>query len=676
MAVWEKNAPRIFAFLSLMVLFLPPLTALADEVATSQDVQTFIQRAKLAAEIFMQESFQLRMQYEYSGRFLNPLEKEKLRELAGSTTAGLQQIANDQRKLKRQVEDYQGGDWEQRYGKTGLWRQVHNDIYATELAKCRIDYYSALAAEQPERNEILLKILGRIDSLNQTYKQSGPTIIKGKVLALLGTTQPSYKTLAVREFESFAEYSDILQPVSAAVEKIKLTDLAEPNELNALVEILGQSSFDTYPELILSLMFLQRRHDPAGLEETLKIWPQAQGILGPLALADLSHRIATNQNLTQTSAIEAELAAYAAWQEKPYEYRELLERLAESEKTRTSLTVYVAAVSLAESEPVRSTGLLIEAAQLQQKQPSELLELFPAQIASQASYLAYSLFVYEPNQCRIVLEVFDSYATLAKGKMLEELEYLYATVLKDCGQVDKSTELLQKIAEKSSGHWAEVAKLELMAQTIHGKKYEPQRINGLLERFKNSIVQSRNCDYAPEAMHLLAEAVVALEQFAEDDSGFVSNCKELARFCFDCLEGDLKQKAALLLVEVSVFQLPQQSALADFEQFLESLAEDNMHDNVDFIRCSARLAIAQQKFDIAAKLWSEIAQITKDDTAAAGTRTWKWWRAKYYELYCWANHDPAQKQQIIHNLEVLQNSFSGIPAVWDEKLDRLKQEIK
>jgi tetratricopeptide (TPR) repeat protein len=319
---------------------------------------------------------------------------------------------------------------------------------------------------------------------------------------------------------------------------------------------------------------------------------------------------------------------------------------------------------------------LLEAAALQQKQPSELLELFPAQIASQASYLAYNLFTDEPNQCQIVLEVFDSYAALAKDKMLEELEYLYAAILKDCGQVDKSIELLQKIAEQSFGHWAEAAKLELIAQTIRGKKYEPQQINDLLERFKNSIAQSRDCNYALEAMHLLIEAVAAVEQFAKDDSGFVSNCKELARFCFDCLEGSPKQKAALLLIEVSAIQLPQQGALADFEQLLESLAEDNMSDDVGFIRCSARLAIAQQKFETAAKLWSKIAQITKDDTTASGARTWKWWRAKYYELYCWANYDPAQKQQIIHNIEVLQNSFSGIPMVWDEKLSRLKQEIK
>ncbi|MCJ7691890.1 MAG: hypothetical protein MUO22_00545, partial [Sedimentisphaerales bacterium] len=466
MTVWEKNAPRIFAFLSLMVLFLPPLIALADEPATLQDVQVLAQRADLAAEAFMQKSFQLRMQYEYSGDFLSAIARESLRELAETASESLQQIANDQRKLKRQIEDYRGIDWEQRYGATGLWRQLHNDIYATELAKCQIDYYSAVAAEQPKRNEILLKILSRIDSLNQTYKQPGPTIIKGKVLALFGMTQLSYKTLAIKEFDAFADYSDMLRPANAAVEKIKLTGLAEPNELDALVEILGQSPFDTYPELILSLMFLQRRHDPDGLEETLKIWPQAQSILGSLALADLFDQIARRQDLEEISSLEAELAAYAAWQEKPYEYRELLGRLVESEKTRTPLTVYIAAVSLAESEPARSAGLLIEAAYLQQKQPNELLELFPAQIAAQASYLAYNLFTYEPNQCQIVLEVFDSYAALAKGKMLEELEYLYATVLKDCVRVDKSTELLQKIAEKSSRHWSEAAKLELIAQTV------------------------------------------------------------------------------------------------------------------------------------------------------------------------------------------------------------------
>ena len=75
------------------------------------------------------------MQYEYSGKFLTQEDKENLRKLAKRASDDLHTIAENLQKLKQQIEDYQGEDWDERYGVTGLWQKLSIDLYATKLSK-------------------------------------------------------------------------------------------------------------------------------------------------------------------------------------------------------------------------------------------------------------------------------------------------------------------------------------------------------------------------------------------------------------------------------------------------------------------------------------------------------------------------------------------------------------
>jgi hypothetical protein len=155
------------------------------------------------------------------------------------------------------------------------------------------------------------------------------------------------------------------------------------------------------------------------------------------------------------------------------------------------------------------------------------------------------------------------------------------------------------------------------------------------------------------------------------------NCKKLAQFCCDCLEGQLKQRAGLLLVEISVFPATRtEKELSGFEEMLHNIAKAGLSNDIDFIRCRARVLAEQGKFHKAAELWSEIAKIRKEELASSNRRSWKWWRARFYELACLAELPQANKQQLRHIIEVLENSFSDIPPLWAEKLSLLKQAQK
>jgi hypothetical protein len=744
-----KRTAKIATVLS--VVFLS--SALADALPTAEDINSLAENAKLTTDTFMQQSFRLRMQYEFSGRFLTDDDKENLYKLAQSAVDKLRAVVEKQETLKHQIEDYKGDDWDARYGSTGLWRKLSADIYTTKFSKFEIDYYLALASEQPQRDKILHLILGEIDSLGQSGRRFGPNLTRGRVLAQLAQTEPSYKDAAVGEFEAFDIYSDIYLPTAAAIEKMKLLGRADTNQLNILVKTLRSNWNGSYLELILSLMVLQRQYDSEGFEKTVSLWPQTKDFIGSLILADLANRISQRQtieeNLEQISVFEAELAVQAAWKDETKKYQKLLSCFANTEKFQTPLILYAAAAKLTESSPTKAVNLLIKVSRLQQQQKSDKLNIESYKIAEQAAQLAYSLFAKDPCNCSVAIDAFDNYFTIAAGRIDEELEYLYSSILRNCGRVEESKRLLQEIADSSANPWNRRAKLDLILQQMHQNHEQqtsqdelleqlggfilncPGRDNNdsaicaealniycrsLLERADASsaqkvldilseaeVVRGVKLDYfrakafqqigeleqavhymvsaiifdsgslAPEAALLLSEVVERIEQFetqAEDFDKMLNDCIELAEFSNKSLDS---RQTALLFVEFLVFTADdEQGRLMKAENLLNTLAEETYSGDVDFVRCRARLLTEQGKFEAAAELWVKLCEMRKDELPLTNQRSWKWWRAKYYELYCWSKLPQTRKAAVVHSIEILENSFHNIPPLWAEKLGLLK----
>ncbi len=112
----------------------------------------------------MQESFTLRMKYEYYGQFVDKTDKDELTELSEEDGLKLSEIIRIQRALKEKIELYDGSDWDARYGSTGLWRKLFADLQTALLTKCQIDFYSAITCWPVEKEKILRRILAEINS--------------------------------------------------------------------------------------------------------------------------------------------------------------------------------------------------------------------------------------------------------------------------------------------------------------------------------------------------------------------------------------------------------------------------------------------------------------------------------------------------------------------------------
>ena len=728
----------------------------ADVTVTIEDINSLVTTAKSSYDVFIRQSLLLRMQYEYSGQFLTQDDKDHLHEIAKKASNQLEANLKDQQSLKQKIEEYKGQDWDAKYGVTGLWRKLSAGIYATILGKCETDYYLALTAEQQRKANILQAIITQTNSLNQIQDTSHSHFLKAKALALLSREQPAYKLLAKKEFDELTAREDIQEATffKAAIERIKLVNSAEPNQLNTLVKQLTENHFEGDTELILFLAFLQRKYDPAGFEKTVEIFAQTQDFIGTVILSDLSSRLEQKQELEKTGVFEAELAAKAIWANQTQNNNALLDSLLNIDRFRTPLILYVSAVKSAPISAKRTVELLVEASRLQKTDKSDSLDIEADKIAEQAARLAYNIFIDDPNKCQTALKAFENYYEMADAQKDQELEYIFSSLLNDCGNPEKSREILRKIANYPAGNYRSRARLDLIAQQMHQTQNEnQQQRNELLKQLRdfilsccgqdensNSIrreaislycqtlleygdgssaqkvltileqaeatggiradlykskalqqlgrldesahymllaIRLNSSSLATEAKGLLLEITEQIDYLqlqVNDFEKMMQECKELAEFCHKSLNS---RQSGLILAEISLFAAGEEKDnLSKVDKLLGELTAEGNTVDLDFNRCRARLLCEQDRFNESGQLWSELARILKSEPASSHQQSWRWWRAKFYELYCLAQLSPIQKEKVLHTIEVLENSFQNIPPLWAEKLESLKHRCQ
>jgi len=731
------------------VLLLPVGMSFGETLPTAVAIDVLARSAREIVDGFMAKSFDLRMGYEFDGGFVGGGDREKLSGLARAASSELEDIAERQKKLKRQIEDYEGADWESRYGATGLWRKASAGVYATLLGGCEIDFYAALTILGRAREPVLRRILARLDVLVQLRDTAHVHLLRIKVLALSARMDSAYLESARKIFDSFSQRSDVSESIALRLEleRIKMFGVAGPGQLESLGRRIAESKSAGDRELVLSFAFLQRRLSPGLFEGTLAKWPDIEQTLGSLLLANLSRR-SGGRRLEKLAVFEAELAVQSAWRSDASEHNTLLEDLMKVERFETPLIFYVSAVSVAGDQPGRVVGLLMKASRLQHAGRSERLGIGADEIARQAARLAYSSLGRGPEHCELVLGAFANYVEIAARDIDEESEYLYSGVLSSCGQTERARKLLREIAYRSSGRLRNRARLDLVIMAMEAREHENESGRerllrdlaiilrasesgaklrteaagiycGLLGELKDegealevvgllsgidimgetnlsvckskafqrlgrldksarcllTAIASGGCESAAEAVELLREVTERIEQF-EGQAVLLDDCRKLAEFCYGCLDGRARGAAGLFLVETSVLSGKSSKKLSELERIVEDVGKEGMAGELDLTRCRARVLAEGGRFGEAAGLWARVGANRLSESTGAGDRSWKWWRAKYNELYCWARIEGTKSKDVLHTIEVLENSISDIPTLWAEKFGGMKEQLQ
>ena len=668
----------------LLTISLPALAA--ESLPTAQDISDAAQKAKQTYDSFFSRTFRIRMQYEYSGRFLNQQDKDTLFNVAQQISADLEQIANTQIAMKKEIESYQKDDWETLFGQTGFWRKLSSDLLNTQAGKLEIDYCLARIAGSRE------------------------------------TDQQFFKILVKSGMSSCA-------PIKASLKKIKDLGPSEPTELEEIARSLAKSDCSDNPEMLLTLAILQNKYAPDSLQNAISHHSQTGDFFGKILLADLS----SGSDINSLNQITAELAAYAASTTNFPEHKELLMAIAEANKLKTPGTLCIAGSSLVKFDPVKAIEFLMESSDLQFRQNEPLLDIDAGGTAEYAARLAYDNFSQNIIDCNLALAAFNNYTRIASDKMTEEMRYLYGEILFDCGKTQEASEIFTKLYDVSKSIWHDKASLQLLKMKINAGQNDtlPQLRNlilnctgqdeqkrslrleamdlycrtaiardsnnfavqvlnlldtaeqtpglqydlfkaqalyqsGRLEesaRYMSKAIIDDSGSIAPVAAHIVSTIFDKIELWQKDANDFnelLQNCHTLAVFANKSAN---TYQTALLLAEVLLLE----GKTVDY-----SLPSNNENDPI-WLCVTARLLMTQEKFEQSAKLWAGIAESKRNESTGRNQKSYGWWQAKFYELDCLAKSPQADKQNIAHAIDVLLGSYPQIPAPWAEKFDLLKK---
>jgi len=453
-----------------------------------------------------------------------------------------------------------------------------------------------------------------------------------------------------------------------------------------------------------------------------------------LVLDDLQQRYNKDKfadvNSLPVTAFEAELAAGAA-QGELKTYEPIFEQLITAPRFRTPALLFTVGQAIIETSPDKTTRLSIEASRLMKEKPDRMLIMSAASMAKFAIAATGRRYKVNSDDCPLTIEAYDNYLSIADPNGdadFNNIEYFYTSVLDSCGRENQSKQLLEKIAAAPGGyqnnakfalisrqlqqpqtrtekHALAVQLAELIpnislkssesrdlrygaiylycqtliedANTQSAQKvldildasewiprqefFKAQAFQqlGQLEKsayFMSHAIDANDNSIAPQVILLLSEIIDKIELWQQDANDFntmLKNCVALAEFADKSVNSE---QADIILAEISILN-GKKISFAD--------ETDN-----GWLRPRARLLMAQGDFNQAALVWSKIAELKRNDPA----QRYNWWQAKYYELDCLAKAPQADKQNIVHTIEVLQSSHADIPAPWAKKLNLLKQQ--
>ena len=519
-----------------VIVLLCVQSSLAEPLPTSEAIREVISTANMDWEKFENESFMPRMQLELSGRLLNDNDKASFCEFADSIRDELDRNIIQQQAILEQIEKYEGRDWEQLYGATGMWRRLAASIEKTRLNKAKIDYYLALVCAGPQQQKALEEILSKLHS-------PSADILIAKILCSLSRIDEKYREPAEKQFSKMKTRSNWshCEAIEALMEQIKCLGPCEPNELNNLTQAFLQSDCKNDREIMLSLAILQRRFCPDELQKTLSQYPETVTLLGKLLLNELSAQSnAPEVNFASISPIDADIAAATAWQTLlrlryegqayPQRYAELITKLADSNRFQTPAVLYAAANLYQETRPQKAVELLIKASEIHKKQPDTLFKKTAEEMAEQAFNLAYKEFIDDPNDCQPAINAFENYSRITKAAIDEQTQYLYANLLNHCDRTDEAARTFKQLAGQTQSLWRDAANLELLKIELK-KAGTPTEVNDVLARFHNFILncvrpEERQTQLRLEAMNIYCTRL--LEQDIADAAEKVLNILDTA----------------------------------------------------------------------------------------------------------------------------------------------------
>jgi hypothetical protein len=635
---------RAAAVIILLGLLMCWGSAHAADAPSQADVDKLSQEATAIYAEFMEVSAPERLQFELAGRGLEAGASARLAKLSSVVVARFSGLVTQGDALRVKVEDYQGQDWESRYGSTGLWRRLKAEIYRVMMFRYEARYWSAMAAAADDRLGLLREIAAEIAAFRADFHSDELSLLYARVLCAGPEDGPQWQSgMAIVDELCAGDETDTVH-LAARLERYRLKATHDAEELAGIWRLV-KASAKTDDELLIRTGFAGwTAGNQDWLEEVVRRCPQSRQLLDRCVLATAEERMAKD-GVQWIGAYAANLAADSAAKE-PEAHKAIIAAMANVREYRGPEVLYAAGLLLEKTEPLKAAAVFVE---VSRKMDGETA----VRTAARAATLAYDQFRKDKGCCSDALPIVEYYAKLT-ARPAPEMAYCHYLLTAQCGDANQARRLLESLAGGPSGRYQMIANhtLSVMRAT---EALKAGRLPQAAE-FLAAGLDTADASDEPLAADIVEKFLDRWEDYEETDGrAGLQNCTTLMTYCRDWAKGEERTRIRSLADETSIL-----------------FDGDTTHTSATggTVRCMARYMMAVGNWQQAGEKWGLVCEWELQQSKG-DVRTWQWWRAKYYQLLCWSKGKDATKEELARRVDVTLSSCGPVPELWKKKLTTL-----
>lgn len=550
----------------------------------------------------------------------------------------LEKIFLHQNEIKKYIEEYEGVDWEEKFGDEKLWEQISADIVTTVYRKVYADLVHAdLNFESGHEGE-LFRDLNLLESLD--VKPAETYLLTAKIYRRLAESDPSLKRLARRELLAVEE--DM-----AANDLVRLNTAVELMLLNGdITEIYDRvKTIEDCNQIQNVLAVLHRRVDTGSLLKMTESCPKVSDLYGRAMLRILMNSDDPAEAM-DCSMVQLAVSAMLKYG-NPGDHTGKLEKLAEAEKFHSFELFYAAGIAFEQKSWQKAFEFQLKALK---KQPGNSLNIKRKRVLNHLLYSGYELYKAGELKQNELGEI----ARLADSRLDEGEMRLVGRFLVNAGMREMGLQILEDYGG------VEDLGLKLVKMSELKEK----------GRLKEAIEVAATLDQSGLAKGLdiiksLLFSLLKQQDEINHSEKYVKMCQKLAEKCSELAEDDAE--IFLMLGEYSVRAgLDRNNKV--FDEILGKIS------SAEHIETRAEILTYIGRYSQAAKAWQQLINRQSHEHRQENLRNPVWWRGKYFQLYCLYKQGDIPRQKLDHAVDVLLNSCESIPGEWEKKLSSLKND--
>ncbi len=682
---------------------------------------------------FIQQSIEVRLGYTYKGDFVTSQDKSKIKMLAAQKSVELDSVLQKQEQLLKEIQDYQDQDWESKFGKTGLFRQLKSDIEKTLIAKIEIDCWTVRTQDNRENGtlKILLERWESLDLGSVGFKK----FLLGRIISA-GNNQKAlsvYDSIDTSDFDANLKKQLLLEKSQA---RLHVGEQIDVNEL----EKLALSDNDIEARLRAALMLCKVSRCDV-LEAVIKKYPSSTAVISRIFYEEIKSSPASLiENISETQASLA--VEYILANGCDLSSVAVIDKLLEYPKFQKGLCYYVGAKCLEELHPAKAVKYFVEASRRYQDN-----KIYTAsQAALDAVGIAYSIYEKDKQYLPLAIESFGNLEKTAPNAFDNKMKYLYAKLFRAAGNEDRYSQLIKELSASDnqyavySSYDTILARIEqasaqdnfppeiaselenlvtqsselgikdiaensavLLGQVILKDNtsagaekiillFEQHKLAGaclfykaralsILERFEESVgvcadavkQTGYGCRNLYEVYTVIGPVVDDIENSldkAKDPNKLLSDIEIIGKGCLNSDSSDLAEAVVFAYLESAAFAGKWDNAKqSEFDKTAVSAAKDSLA----YKRCLARISFVIGNHSQSATQWADIAKYYKL-TGKSPQDNLRWWRAKYYQLLSLSKVEK-DTSGIKHHIEVLLKSSQDTDNIWAKRLQSMLGQL-